>query len=375
NRGGGATEARMASGGGSSLVPALPPFLSKCYDMVDDPSTDDTVSWSKTSNSFVIWDPHAFSQDLLPKYFKHSNLSSFVRQLNTYGFHKVDPDKWEFANEGFLRGQKHLLKTITRRKPAHNIVPQQQPRPKTQSVNEVGNFGFKEEIEILKRDKNALMQELIKVRQHQQNSELELHSLIQRIRHMEQKQLEMMSLLAMVVQTPNFIAQLVQQNVNDRWSNINKRRRLPAPEHNVLDGAEAVLDGQIIKYQPFAPEIIKSSFLPVVNSKESGSLQHESSVFNDLHPNGVSMTAGADLALPLRENGSLTNLEDLEQLLASSAGENSEQIEPGALAEYMRSLDFTEQDTDGCMGILSAKNETEIGNPTSEKGSNDMVVW
>lgn len=285
------------------------------------------------------------------------------------GFHKVDPDRWEFANEGFLRGQKHLLKTITRRKPAHNIAPpQQQPHPKTESVNgliEVGNYGFEEEIEILKRDKNALMQELIKVRQHQQNSELELHSLVRRIRHMEQKQLEMMSLLAMVVQTPNFIAQLVQQNVNDRWSNINKRRRLPAPEHNVLEGAEAVSNGQIIKYQPFAPEIMKSSFLPVANSKESGS------VFNDLHSNGVSMTVGDDLALPSQENGSLTNLEDLEQLLASSAGENSEQIEPGALAEYMRSLDFTEQETDGCMGNLS----TEIGNLTSEKGSNNMVVW
>lgn len=62
-----------------------PPFLTKTFDMVDDPSTDQIVSWSRGGSSFVVWDPHAFSTSLLPRYFKHNNFSSFVRQLNTYG--------------------------------------------------------------------------------------------------------------------------------------------------------------------------------------------------------------------------------------------------------------------------------------------------
>ncbi|GKV05584.1 hypothetical protein SLEP1_g17580 [Rubroshorea leprosula] len=62
----------------------VPPFLSKTYDMVDDPSTNDVVSWSKGNNSFVVWDVPEFARDLLPKFFKHNNFSSFVRQLNTY---------------------------------------------------------------------------------------------------------------------------------------------------------------------------------------------------------------------------------------------------------------------------------------------------
>ncbi|KAH7571501.1 hypothetical protein JRO89_XS04G0063300 [Xanthoceras sorbifolium] len=74
----------MMSSSSSANGNTLPPFLSKIYDLVEDPSTNDVVSWSAANNSFVVWKVAEFSRDLLPKYFKHSNFSSFVRQLNTY---------------------------------------------------------------------------------------------------------------------------------------------------------------------------------------------------------------------------------------------------------------------------------------------------
>ena len=39
-----------------------PPFLTKTFEMVEDPSTNAIVSWSRVRNSFVVWDSHKFLQ-------------------------------------------------------------------------------------------------------------------------------------------------------------------------------------------------------------------------------------------------------------------------------------------------------------------------
>ncbi|PIA60110.1 hypothetical protein AQUCO_00400776v1 [Aquilegia coerulea] len=120
-------------------VPA--PFLTKTYQLVDDPNTDHIVSWGDDQTTFVVWRPPEFARDLLPNYFKHNNFSSFVRQLNTYGFKKTVSDRWEFANEFFKKGEKHLLSEIHRRKASQNSQQHYHDSP-PQFISPDQSFGW-----------------------------------------------------------------------------------------------------------------------------------------------------------------------------------------------------------------------------------------
>ncbi|XP_076946562.1 heat stress transcription factor A-1-like [Bidens hawaiensis] len=228
-----------ADGSSSSIAP----FLSKCYEMVDDPLTDALISWSQTNDSFIVWNEAGFTSELLPKYFKHSNYSSFQRQLNIYGFKKTDTDRWEFANDGFIKGQKHLLKTINRKK-ATIVTAQQKPshqQPTEPDLNIVNRHetarytNLWKEVERLKTDKNSLMQELVKQRQHQETSKTNMLVLREQLKGMEKNQHQMLSFIVMAMQSPGFISQL-----SPPVQTKSKTRLKPVLPH----------EGAIVKYQP-----------------------------------------------------------------------------------------------------------------------------
>ncbi|XP_042382984.1 heat stress transcription factor A-1-like isoform X1 [Zingiber officinale] len=300
--GGGASakEAEDTTGNAVHSVGAPPPFLSKTYELVDDPATDAVVSWGPADNSFVVWNTTEFARDLLPKFFKHNNFSSFVRQLNTYGFKKVDPDRWEFANEGFLRGQKHLLKLINRRKSTHAHNQQQ---PQAQNTIEVGKFGLEEEIERLKRDKNVLMLELVRLRQQQQSTDQQLNTMGQRLQGMDQRQQQMMSFLAKAMQSPGFLAQFVQQNdCNRRIVGVNKKRN----RKDKLEVESTMQDGQIVKYQPLINEAAKAMLMQILKFDTSHRLDSFGNSQNYLIDNFQSPIEAFDGRSPLKRISGVT---------------------------------------------------------------------
>jgi hypothetical protein len=83
-------------------------FITKLYKMLNDADTHDTethavVSWGLSNDSVLIKEQGALGSQVLPRYFKHGNVSSFVRQLNMYGFRKRAAKTMEFYSPLFKK--------------------------------------------------------------------------------------------------------------------------------------------------------------------------------------------------------------------------------------------------------------------------------
>ena len=95
----------------------LPVFISKLLRMLSPSENADAITWGGDGTTVLIRDRTAFETKVIPKFFKHSNLPSFVRQLNLYGFHKTtqDPEVCEFQHKFFKRDHLQLLVNIRRK--------------------------------------------------------------------------------------------------------------------------------------------------------------------------------------------------------------------------------------------------------------------
>jgi hypothetical protein len=113
-------------------------FMAKTYDMVSNLELSKAVGWSEDGCAIVVRDMSEFTDKVLPRYFKHNNYASFVRQLNMYDFHKcrVDGQENAFIQPLFLKDNRHLLSDIKRKVCDLNcaLIPVAAAQVETQSI-------------------------------------------------------------------------------------------------------------------------------------------------------------------------------------------------------------------------------------------------
>lgn len=154
--------------------------------------------------------------DFITSYVCHTDCGFVVFDI-LQGFRKIDSHKWEFANEGFLRGHKHLLRNIRRKKGPS------QP---------VDCFGLDAEIDCLRQEKQVLMKELVSLRQKQYKATLYLLEMEQRLQGVEVYQKQMMSFLDRAMKNPAIIHKLLQQKDKKKETMAKKRRLIGGEERH-----------------------------------------------------------------------------------------------------------------------------------------------
>ena len=98
-------------------------FLSRLFDILSNSNYNSVISWDEEGKKVVIYDVTKLCKDILPKFYKHRNYSSFIRQLNLYGFHKYKGiiDNLEiYEHEAFNKNiTKEQIRQVTK-KARHN---------------------------------------------------------------------------------------------------------------------------------------------------------------------------------------------------------------------------------------------------------------
>jgi len=88
------------------------------------------------------------------------------------------------------------------------------------------------EVEELKKEKNKLALEILKLTQRLKNSQVQLNSVEERLRYVELKQYQTLDFLTRMVQVPGFVERLVHKVQQKDGADMVKRCRFLGPQYH-----------------------------------------------------------------------------------------------------------------------------------------------
>ena len=94
---------------------------------------EEIVAWQDGGKSFIVRDQDRFTSEIMGRYFMQTKYKSFIRQLNMYGFRRIQQgdNKGGYAHKLFRRGKPQLCLSLAK---ASYLIPGQQPGIDTDSL-------------------------------------------------------------------------------------------------------------------------------------------------------------------------------------------------------------------------------------------------
>lgn len=80
-------------------------FPAKLYRILNTPEFNDIICWMPHGHSWRVLQQERFEKEVLPVFFRHGRYASFVRQVNGWGFRRIQsgPDFNSYYHRSFLR--------------------------------------------------------------------------------------------------------------------------------------------------------------------------------------------------------------------------------------------------------------------------------
>ncbi|XP_072499279.1 heat shock factor protein 2 isoform X2 [Notamacropus eugenii] len=375
----------------SSNVPA---FLSKLWTLVEEAHTNEFITWSQNGQSFLVLDEQRFAKEILPKYFKHNNMASFVRQLNMYGFRKVvhvdsgivkqeRDGPVEFQHPYFKQGQDDLLENIKRKvsssKPEETKIRQEDLSKIISSAQKVQikQETIESRLSTLKRENESLWREVAELRAKQTQQQQVIRKIVQFIVTLVQNN-QLVSLKRkrpLLLNTngspkTNRFQQIVKEPSNNRHHKVPhsrteglKPREQISEDIIIYDVTDDNVDEENAPVTPETnedatsdtsncsqyPDIViveddnEDDYAPVIQGGEKRS--EPASVPTSHHVNSVSESGSSLMSSAVQVNSSSTlTSEDPVSMMDSILNENINLLGKVELLDYLDSIDCSLED-------------------------------